>query len=165
MHVKWRISRPAVFSGALILAGCGADTAAPQRDHDSWYQPPPEAVIAQHPLEPFTGAVVTAVADDRTGEALAMLTADTIVQLSPAEVRHFAGRDVALSDVSRPFLVRALYRNNAQFDVAIVGAALWIASRDTGADQSSPAHRGAVILLAPEVPETVYVSIGGMHGN
>ena len=77
----------------------------------------------------------------------------------PGEVSYFAGYPITLPDVSRPYLVRGVYRTQATFTVAILGDALWVASTDS-ANDDAPLRHQPLVLIMDEVPATVYVTAG-----
>jgi hypothetical protein len=146
----------AVFLAALLV-GCGESTApAAVTTDEPWLAPPPAVNAAPEILPANAHALVAA---GHIAEAEGFLTAESISQISPGEVSYFAGRPITLPDVSRPYLVRGLYRSEATFTVSIIGNALWVASADTAGD-IAPLRHQPLVLIMDEVPETVYVTAG-----
>lgn len=145
-----------VFLVAL-LTGCGEPTTPVVVTQDEpWLNSPPALTMAPEIIPASAHAPVAA---EHIAEAERFLAAESISQISPGEVSYFAGRPITLPDVSRPYLVRGLYRSEATFTVAIVGDALWVASADTAGDVAPLRHQ-PLVLIMDEVPETVYVTAG-----
>ncbi len=148
--------RPIIVLTALAISACDGGIPKITEQVDPWFDPPgainvePELVpqSAHHPVAP-----------ERIAEAEQFLEEIAISQISPAEVEYFAGQKVDLPDVTRPYLIRGLYRTKQSHSVRIVGSALWVASHDDPTD-TAPMRRGPLVLIMDEVPERIYVSIG-----
>ncbi len=143
---------------AALTAGCGESTTPPAvvAADDPWLNPPPTVGVVPEFIPVSAHAPVAA---ERIAEAEQFLATESISQISPGEVSYFAGRPITLPDVSRPYLVRGVYRTEAKFTVAILGNALWVASADSAADPAPLRHQ-PLVLIMEEVPETVYVTAG-----
>ena len=145
-----------IVLSAIALSACDGGTPKITEQVDPWFDPPgaievePELVprSAYHPVAP-----------ERIAEAERFLEDVAISQISPAEIEYFAGRKIYLPDVTRPYLIRALYRTKQSHSVRIMGNALWVASHDDPTDRA-PMRRGPLVLIMDEVPERIYVSIG-----
>lgn len=146
----------AIFAAALTSACGESATPAVATSADPWVNPPPRADIEP---EFIPASAIAPVAAEHIAEAEQFLAGESISQLSPAEVSYFAGHPITLPDVSRPYLVRGVYRTEATFTVAIIGDALWVASTDT-AGASAPVRHQPLVLIMDEVPQTVYVTAG-----
>ena len=144
--------------GCVLAAACG-DAPAPVADdvRDAWFNPPAAQDVEPEPLLP--GAFWRLVTPERRAEAETFLAHEMVSQISPGEVEYFAGEPVELPDVTRPWLVRALYRTVPEFTISIVGNALWVTSLDEP-DDTAPMQRLPLVLVMDEVPETVYVTTG-----
>ena len=140
-----------------LIAGCGESaTPAAPGPADPWLNPPPPAHGA---AEQLPASVHALVAPEHVSEAEQFLATEPISQISPGEVSYFAGYPITLPDVSRPYLVRGVYRTQATFTVAILGDALWVASTDS-ANDNAPLRHQPLVLIMDEVPATVYVTAG-----
>lgn len=147
----------ATLLAAALTAGCGESTTpAVATSADPWLNPPPRAGITP---EFIPAGAYAPVAAEHIAEAEEFLAGESISQLSPGEVSYFAGRPITLPDVSRPWLVRGVYRTEASFTIAIIGNALWVASTDT-AGANAPVRHQPLVLIMDEVPETIYVTAG-----
>jgi len=142
------------LTAALSLTGCGADAPETVEQADPWFN-----AFTATGVEPevVSTSAYYPVAPERIAEADEVLERIAISQISPGEAEYFAGRPVEMPDVTRPFLVRGLYRTQASFSVRIVGNALWVASHDDPAD-TSPMQRQPLLLIMEEVPELIYVT-------
>ena len=145
----------AVFLVAL-LAGCGEPTSpVAATPAEPWLMPPPVDTVPEY----IPASAHAPVAAEHIAEAERFLATESISQISPSEVSYFAGHPITLADVSRPYLVRGLYRSEATFTVAIIGDALWVSSADVAGDVAPLRHQ-PLVLIMDEVPETVYVTAG-----
>lgn len=145
-----------ILAAALNLSACGSE--APERiaAEDPWFNAPSNLDIE---IEAVAQSAYYPVAPERLEEAEQTLERIAISQISPGEASYFAGRPVAMPDVSRPYLIRGLYRSEPSFFVRIIGNALWVGSHDDPRD-SAPMRRQPLVLIMDEVPEQIYVTAG-----
>lgn len=143
---------------AALTAGCGESATPPAAvvSDDPWFNPPPTTGATPEIIPASAHAPVAAA---HISEAEQFLATESVSQISPGEVSYFAGRPITLPEVSRPYLVRGVYRTEATFTVAILGNALWVASTDSAGDTGTLRHQ-PLVLIMDEVPETVYVTAG-----
>jgi hypothetical protein len=145
-----------ILASVLTTTGCGSEAPTVVERKDPWYQTPPPSEMEPE-IVPRTSYI--AVVPERIAEAEEFLTKIGTSQISPGEVPYFTGREMPLPDVTRPFLVRGLYRTNPSHTVRIVGHALWVSSDDDPSD-TAPLKRQPLVLIMQEVPELVYVTTG-----
>ncbi len=145
-----------IVLSAIALSACDGGTPKITEQVDPWFDPP-GAIEVEPELVPQS--THHPVAPERIAEAEQFLDDIAISQISPAEIEYFAGRKVDLPDVTRPYLIRGLYRTKQSHSVRILGNALWVASHDDPTD-TAPMRRGPLVLMMDEVPERIYVSIG-----
>jgi len=156
LMIKACFFRPIIVLTVLALSACDGDTPKITAQVDSWFDPPGEIDVEP---ELLPQSAHHSVAPERITEAEQFLEKTAISQISPAEVEYFAGQKVDLPAVTRPYLIRGLYRTKQSHSVRIVGSALWVASYDDEMD-TGPMRRGPLVLIMDEVPERIYVSIG-----
>lgn len=158
-----KISLLTMVLGVPLLVGVvGCNSEAPgvvdnknkNKGKDSWYLEPPVGETKTELVDPATYAPV---APERIAEAEEFLSEIGTSQISPGEVAYFAGRELDMPLVTRPFLVRGLARTQSVQTVRIVGNALWVSSKDAAGDKS-PLRRQPLVLIMQEVPELVYVT-------
>ena len=154
--VSWHLTCALSLLLASSLAGCGADAPDPIVAGDPWLNSR-EATDVE--VEPVPSSTYYPVPAGRLLEAEQILAHTAISQISPSEAEYFAGHPVEMPDVTRPFLIRGLYRSERSFFVRIVGDALWVGSHDDPADRA-PLQRQPLVLIMEEVPERVYVTTG-----
>jgi hypothetical protein len=154
--VPWRFCGPLILAAVLGLAACGADAPVVVEQSDPWYDAPGASDIEP---EPVPDSAHYPVAPARIAEVERILDRVAISQISPSEAEYFAGRPVDLPDLTRPFLVRGLYRTDRSFYVQIIGNALLIGSHDDTADRA-PIRRQPLVLIMDEVPQRIYVVTG-----
>jgi len=150
--------RSCLCAAVIILLGGCAEESGPVAVaiEDPWFNALP-MTIGESEIIPANAH--HPVAEAKIAEAEKFLASEWISQISPGEVSYFAGQDITLHDVSRPYLVRGLYRTNRTFTIRIVGNALWVASHDD-AHESAPLRHQPLVLVMDEVPETIYVTAG-----
>lgn len=152
----WQPVRPLILTAVLGLAACGSDAPDVVEHADSWFN---ALVASDIEAELIAPNFVYQVMPERMAEAERILEAIAISQISPGEAAYFAGQPVELPDVTRPYLIRGLYRTERSFSVHIVDNALWVVSHDVPAD-SAPMQRQPLLLIMDEVPARVFVTTG-----
>lgn len=159
--IRWPFPRLLIVAAALGLTACDSDAPARVEQIDPWYDAPGATDITS---EPVPVSAYHPVAPERIAEAEQILDRIAISQISPSEAAYFAGGPVDMPDVTRPFLIRGLYRTERSFFVQILGNALVVGSRDDPAD-TAPMQRQPLLLIMDEVPERIYVITGGAKGT
>jgi hypothetical protein len=151
--VKPRVVRASCVLVVLLVSACSPEPPASAASAHPWYRPPhmfgeDSIVLAPWLVYPVEPAVLD--------EAIAEVEDVSYVQISPSMASHYAQREVRLTPVARPFLVRALDAGNSEFTVRQSASALWV---HASAGDGGPIRRQPLVVMLDPTPVGIFVTV------